>query len=340
MAKGLDVGTMNIIAAKPGKSKGKATLAQQRNSFVEVEHSDMAEKMLARSKVLHIKRGDSVYIVGEDALTFANIFNKTTRRPMNKGILSRDEKSAIPMMRLIIEKLVGKPKEPGELIHFTCPARPVDAPHDVLYHQKTIESILTKLGYTPKALNEGMAVVYSELADNNFTGMGISFGAGMTNVCLSYFGVPVMTTAVGRGGDWIDEQVAHATGWTKDKVTAWKERDFKIDPDSPQDEASAALTVYYDALIEYVVRTLADEIRKARVEEGQSIPVVVTGGTAAATGFTKLLRKRLKQADLPFEVGECRRARSPLYSVAVGALVSAKAEEGEAVDEKLQLVHA
>ena len=134
--------------------------------------------MLARSDVLYIKKDNQVFIVGEDALNFANIFNTATRRPMQKGILSRDEKSAIPMIRLIIERLVGTPKESGEIIYYTSPARPADSPNqDVLYHQKTIESILRKLDYTPRVINEGLAVVYSELADNQFTGLGFSFGA-------------------------------------------------------------------------------------------------------------------------------------------------------------------
>lgn len=331
MAKGLDVGTMNIIAAE--RHGDKTTLTQQRNLFVEIEYSDVAEKMLARSDVLYIKKDNQVFIVGEDALNFANIFNTTTRRPMQRGILSRDEKSAIPMIRLIIERLVGTPKKAGELIYYTSPARPVDSPQDILYHQKTIESILRKLDYTPKVINEGMAVVYSELAENQFTGMGISFGAGMTNMCLAHYGVPVMTSAVARGGDWIDQQVAEATGYTKDKVTAIKEREFEINTENPAGEVQSALTIYYDNLIDYVIRTLQRELNKARVEEGLSVPVAVTGGTSACKGFKELFEKRIYEANLPFEVSKVKMARSPLYSVAMGTLVAARAEEAETLEE-------
>ena len=74
MAKGLDVGTMNILS---GRQEGSETVfVQQRNSFVEIEYSDMAEQMLSRSEVLHIRKDDKVYVVGDDALNFANIFNK------------------------------------------------------------------------------------------------------------------------------------------------------------------------------------------------------------------------------------------------------------------------
>jgi hypothetical protein len=331
MAKGLDVGTMNIIAAE--RHGDKTTLTQQRNLFVEIEYSDVAEKMLARSDVLYIKKDNQVYSVGEDALNFANIFNTTTRRPMQRGILSRDEKSAIPMIRLIIERLVGKPRKDNELIYYTSPARPVDASHDVLYHQKMIESILRKLGYNPKVINEGMAVVYSELADNQFSGLGLSFGAGMTNACLAHYGVPVHTMAVARGGDWIDQQVAEATGVTKDKVTAIKEREFEINLENQVGDVQGALTIYYENHIDYVIKTLQRELTKARVEEGLVVPVAITGGTSACKGFKELFEKRIAEASLPFEVGKVKMARSPLYSVAMGTLVAARAEEAETLEE-------
>ncbi len=330
MAKGLDVGTMNIISAE--RKGDKTTLTQQRNSFVEIEYSEVAEKMLARSDVLYIRKDNQVFIVGEDALNFANVFNKETRRPMHKGILSRDEKSAIPMIRLIIERLVGAPNHDGELIYYTSPARPSDDPRqDVLYHQKTIESILRKLGYTPRVINEGMSVVYAEMPDNQFTGMGVSFGAGMTNVCLAHYGLPVMTTAVARGGDWIDSNVAEATGHTKDKVTAFKEKDFELTED-PQTELDSALTIYYENLIDYVVQSIRKETEAARVDEGMTIPVAITGGTASPKGFDKLFERKLRAANLPFEVSLVKRAKSPLYSVALGTLVAARAEEEESLE--------
>ncbi len=332
MAKGLDVGTMNIIAAE--RHGDKTTLTQQRNSFVEIEYSDVAEKMLARSDVLYIKKDNQVFIVGEDALNFANIFNTATRRPMQKGILSRDEKSAIPMIRLIIERLVGTPKESGEILYYTSPARPADSPNqDVLYHQKTIESILRKLDYTPRVINEGMAVVYSELADNQFTGIGVSFGAGMTNMCVSHYGLPVMTTAVARGGDWIDSQVAEATGHSKDRVTAIKEREFEINPENPQGEVQSALTIYYDNLVTYAINTLKREMARAKVEEGLTLPVAITGGTASCKGFKDLFERRIFEANLPIEISKVKMARSPLYSVAMGTLVAARAEEAETLEE-------
>src|SRR6056297_3132738 len=125
MARGIDVGTMNIISAE--QDGNETVFVQQRNSFVEIEYSDMAEEMLSRSEVLHIRKDDSVYVVGDDALNFANIFNKETSRPMKHGILSSEEASAIPMIKLITEQVVGEPSRPNERLFYSSPADPIDS---------------------------------------------------------------------------------------------------------------------------------------------------------------------------------------------------------------------
>jgi hypothetical protein len=336
VAKGLDVGTMNITCAR--KSQDRIVFTQQRNTFVEIEYSDIAERMLARSDVLHIRKDGKVYIVGEDALNFANIFNTETRRPMSKGILSRTEKDAIPMLQLIIERLLGpidgKNGTEGEPVYYVVPANPVDSDLDTLYHQKTVGALIDRLGYKGHAINEGMAVVYSELKDNNFTGMGISWGAGMTNVCLSYYAVPVMQFSVARGGDWIDRSAAHATGQPVDKVTWRKERGLSLDFASKAGDIEGALNVYYENHVDYVVKNIAREIKKKNVQEGLSVPVTITGGTCQPKGFDKLLLEKLRAADLPFEISEVRMSTEPIFSVVRSALVAALSEEGGEAPER------
>ncbi|AGB37498.1 cell division protein FtsA [Natronococcus occultus] len=325
MAKGLDVGTMNILSAQ--QDGNDTVFVQQRNSFVEIEYSDMAEQMLARSDVLHIRKDDKVYVVGDDALNFANIFNKETRRPMKHGILSNDEQSAIPMMKLIIQQVVGEPDRPDEKVYFSTPADPIDSELSTLYHQKTIESFLDDMGYDAEPINEGMSVIYSELADNNFTGLGISFGAGMTNVCLAYYAVPVMKFSVARGGDWIDEQAARATGTPVDKVTSIKEDDFELDFTTDVGGVEGALAIYYENLLDYVIENIVSEVDEEDIEEGLDIPVVVTGGTSSPRGFEKLFRDHLREATIPFSISGVSHANEPLYSVARGGLVAARSDE-------------
>ena len=328
MARGLDVGTMNIISSRP-EGDG-TTFVQQRNSFVEIEYSDMAEQMLSRSEVLHIRKDDKVYVVGDDALNFANIFNKETRRPMEQGILSSEEASAIPMIKLITEQVSGAPDEPGEKIFFSSPADPIDSDLSTLYHQKTLESMLSDTGFDPEPINEGMAVIYSELSDNNFSGLGVSFGAGMTNICLAYYAVPVMKFSIARGGDWIDRQAAQATGTPVDKVTSIKEDDFRLDFTTDVGGVEGALSIYYENLLDYVIEMISQEIDEEDVEEGLDVPVVVTGGTSSPDGFEELFAQHLDDVDIPFNISDVRSVDDPLYSVARGALVAARSEEESA----------
>jgi actin-like ATPase involved in cell morphogenesis len=327
MAKGLDVGTMNIISAQQDGSE--TVFVQQRNSFVEIEYSDMAEQMLSRSDVLHIRKGDQVYVVGDDALNFANIFNRETRRPMQAGILSTEESSAIPMIKLITEQVVGEPQRPNERLYYSSPADPIDSDLSTLYHEKTLESMLGDLGYDPEPINEGMAVIYSELAAENFTGLGVSFGAGMTNVCLSYYAVPVMKFSIARGGDWIDQQAATATGTPVDKVTSIKEDDFELDFRTDVGGVEGALAIYYENLLDYVIENIAKEVDEEDVEENLDVPVVVTGGTSSPDGFEELFEDHLEDANIPFSVSGVKRVDDPLYSVARGALVAARSDEEE-----------
>ena len=332
MAKGLDVGTMNILSAR--QEGNETVFVQQRNSFVELDYSEMAEQMLSRSEVLHIKKGDQVFVVGDDALNFATIFNQETRRPMQHGILSKNERSAIPMIKLIIEQVVGEPDFQGERLFFSTPADPMDSELTTLYHQKTLESILADMGYDPEPVNEGMAVIYAELADHDFTGLGISFGAGMTNVCLAYYAVPVMRFSIARGGDWIDEQASQATGTAVDNVTSIKEDDFALDFKSDVGGVEGALSIYYDNLLDYVIENIAREVDEEDVEEGLDVPVVVTGGTSSPNGFEALFEERLEEARIPFSISRVTRASDPMYSVARGALVAARSEEDRAQSEE------
>jgi hypothetical protein len=325
MAKGLDVGTMNVLS---GRQEGAETVfIQQRNSFVEIEYSDMAEQMLSRSEVLHIRKDDQVYVVGDDALNFANIFSEETRRPMQRGILSSNESSAIPMIKLITEQVVGEPTKHNEQLYYSSPADPIDSDLSTLYHEKTLESMISEMGYDPEPINEGMAVIYSELADQNFTGLGISFGAGMTNVCLAYYAVPVMKFSIARGGDWVDEQTAQATGTPVDKVTSIKEDDFELDFQTDVGGVEGALAIYYENLLDYVIENISNEVDEEDIEEGLDVPVVVTGGTSSPNGFEDLFADHLEDANIPFSISGVHSPDEPMYSVASGALVAARSEE-------------
>ncbi len=333
MAKGLDIGTMNIICAE--KDREDIVFTQQRNAFMELDSSDLTKTMLDISKVLYIERKNGISLLGEDAFKFATIFEKEARRPMTHGIISPKEKEAIPIMKLIVGTVLGEPKKQNEVLYISTPANPIDTDMNVLYHKKTMEMLTKGMKYDTHVIDEGLAVIYSELSESNFTGIGISVGAGMTNVTLAYLATPLMSFSIARGGDWIDEQAAKSTGMPKEHVTATKEKVSKLGKDVKMGSVEGALTVYYDALITYIIRNLdrkLSEITPPKV----AFPVAIAGGSAQPEGFFELFEKRLREANLRVDLAKIKYVKDPILSVARGCLIAARTQEEKGKQELKQ----
>ena len=117
-------------------------------------------------------------------------------------------------------------------IGFHISAHPLDD------YQGLFESMINKMGFTAHAINEAHAVIFAELAESDFTGIGLSFGGGMANACIAYKSIPCLSFSVARGGDWIDKNVANVLGCPRSKATHIKERGIDIrDPKSREEEA-------------------------------------------------------------------------------------------------------
>lgn len=324
--KGVDIGTAFVKCAM--KKEDDILFRSQRNAFFEIENNDFTRKMLDNSRVKYMMKESNLYVVGDEALEFANMFNRNTRRPLSRGVISPTEKEALPMIELIIKSVIGEPVEAGEVAYFSIPGEPVDADFNVIYHEKILEGFLKSLGYTPKPINEGHAVIFSELAGEEFTGLGLSFGGGMVNVCLSFMSVPVLKFSVAKSGDWIDQQVSMAVNETASRVSAIKEADLDLSRKKGLTKAESALSIYYNHLIEYVIENIKDAV--SRQTNMPNIPkplsVILSGGTSLPKGFAGRFREVQEQLKLPFPVGDVRMASQPLRSVAKGALVAASAE--------------
>ena len=327
--KGVDIGTMFVKCAH--KESGEIVFRSQRNAFFGVEHTDFTKKILDNSRVKYIIKGDNLYVVGDEALQFANMFNKDTRRPLSKGVISPTEKEALPIVELLIKSVVGEPTHKGEIVYFSIPGEPLDADFNVIYHIKMVEGFLKTLGYAPKPINEAHAIILSELAEEDFTGMGLSFGGGMVNVCLSFMSVPIFKFSVAKSGDWIDQQVAMAVDETASRVSSIKESSLDLSKEGDLSKIESALSIYYNHLIEYVIESIKQEFAKARrlPKIPKPISIILSGGTSLPRGFSGRFKQILDRLKLPIPVGSVRMASQPLRSVAKGALVAASADESK-----------
>jgi hypothetical protein len=319
--KGLDLGTSRIVLAT---LKGDdVDFTPQLNAFVDLPYSKMTELMLVRERILHHVEGSHIYVYGNRADEFAKFLEGDARRPMHGGLLNPAEPKNVQMIELMLERLCGKASG-NEKLCLSIPSAPVDRASDLIFHQRSVQAICERLGYRATVINEGLAVVYSELKDANFTGIGISFGGGMCNICVAYLGLPVLTVATLRAGDYIDSSAASVTGETPTTVRLHKENGFILDSDAGG-SIDRALSIYYLDVIESAVTGLETVLAESNKlpKFPRSIPVVCAGGTTMARNFLPKMKASMRDADLPITISDVYLAKDPLNTTAKGALVGA-----------------
>lgn len=332
MVKGLDVGTSFVVLASEGK-EGTVVYKDFRDAFFRIKPSTpiatkMIEKGLKGKVFVKDEDDGSFLILGKDAIEKAVERNDTAKRPMYRGVVSSKEKDARKVLSYILKEVVGKGKKNEKLV-FCIPAQPIDQEDDefdVGYHEDVVTKVLTEQGYQARAINEAEALCYSELENDDYTGVALSWGAGMVNCCVMLNGEPVLTFSTTKSGDWIDRMAAVATGETDSVVQAEKEGgDFTIGEEN-DNQVLAAVSAYYERLIDYTTKQLAACLdgHKALPKFTGALPVVVAGGTSRAKGFVETFERKLIENNFPLDVKEVRHADDPLHAVSRGCLIAAQ----------------
>lgn len=328
-ALGLDVGTSRIVLAS--QATEGYTCSTQLNAFVCVPYSRMTENALRRESVPFTKVDTGLLVHGNEAPRLADMLSSEMRRPMTQGILNTSETESVPVIRQIVESMTAGVAEKSAKLCFTVPAPPL-APaggneEGVTYHEATLRQMFSGMGYATKSLNEGLAVVYAELEDTNFTGIGVSCGGGLCNVALSYLSMPVLSFSIPKAGDYIDSSAAAVTGDLANRIRLSKEEKFHFNGHFT-DKLQQVLTVYYDDMINSLIAAMREAFGNSKriPKLTKPLPIVLSGGTASPHGFRERFEKLLKQNELPIPISEVRLAKEPHSATARGALVAALTE--------------
>ena len=337
MAKGLDCGTSYYIAATDKSIK------KQRNVFLTVDgDAAQVKRMLKRQKIPFVEKAGKVHIVGIHAFNYAQIFSQTElKRPMSSGLLNPKERDALPVLNAIVGELIGKAKK-NETCVYCIPAKPIDQTREVSYHEDVLKQIIEGYGYDVKVIEESVALAYEGLVDNDLTGIAISMGAGMCNICVMYQGMSALSFSVARGGDWIDSNVANDCGCTKAKAIAVKESSDQLDltksaindiyqEGSDEYNIINAIRSYYGALVNYLLTNLTHQFNNAESVPNfpNSIPGVFGGGTSLVKGFMEIVGEQFNQEEFPIQVKEFRLVEDAHTAVARGCLSEAQLIEEE-----------
>ena len=319
---GLDVGTMNLVSAKLNNNQEIQT-KNIRNVFIEIEKENITNIDL--SQIHHVEIDDIIYILGEDAYKFANMFNIEVNRPMSKGMISNKNIDSAEILAVMVRELIGSSKNKDNCC-YSIPANPIDDIMNVIYHENVFGRIISSLGFNPIPLNEAAAIILSECSNENFSGVGISFGAGMTNIGLVYKSIPIFTFSLARGGDWIDYNTAISIGAIPNRVNSIKEKKSFSLVEFPtgkkkEKRIKEALVYYYNNLINYTLKNIVKKLDETDVELPDELPIIVSGGTSKVNGFIDLVKQQLTEIELPFDVNEIRTAENQLTAVAKGCLI-------------------
>jgi len=349
MSIGLDIGTAFIAKGEIDSVVQEAAFTKERNAFLQASSGDDTEDILKENSWSYAKYENNFYILGEDAIKIKNLLTMSSkrdnqaivstkvgdlRRPMKDGILNTaDEKLSVAMIQKIIGNLVGQAKTKNENLCFCAPGDPVNKSSTTLFHKTILTNYLKGLGYTVECIPEALAIIYSErpVADDPdeedgqsvFTGIGISCGGGMANICLAKKKMPLINFSIVGGGDWIDQQAAQTTGIDVSAMTKYKESHLDLANIDYSDMKQAALDVFYQSFIENVLSNFAEKFNTLDNKIETPLEIVLAGGTSSVPGFLTKFQSVLSTLELPFQVKCVKLASNPLYTVANGCLIKA-----------------
>ena len=326
MAVGVDVGTNSLVAATADVD-GNIVYKTERDCFYRIVPKSKVNRSAIKTSLEQrgssfIEDGNDLIVVGEQAIQIALDRNDSTMRPMQQGVISPKDKANLPMLKLLLKGLIGEGS--GTLVYST-PSEPIDGGFDIEYHTSLLNMFFSELGYSPIPINEAFAIGLSELLDEGLTGITISSGAGMQNVAIMAQGDPIVTFSTLRSGDYIDQMVGTALDLSPSLVQLEKEAGVNLL--APNNKIMEAVVVYYQAVINYTIRSIMFELNKRKKNLPvfrEPVPVVLGGGLAWADGYVEVFEKALRATAFPFEIGTVKRADNPNYCVAKGALLASQ----------------
>tara|TARA_Y100000310_G_scaffold323717_1_gene384514 strand:+ start:1865 stop:2968 length:1104 start_codon:yes stop_codon:yes gene_type:complete len=329
----VDVGTMNLCAAHKN-DQDQVEISSIRNCYLPLGKDHLSAAEL--SNVEYVESEDNIYVIGENAFQFANIFGQVVKRPMQHGVISPTDIDSVDVLTLILEQLIGRTKD--GICYYSVPANAIDTESTITYHQEVFKRIFNELGYEAVPCNEAMAIIYSECKEEKFSGIGISYGAGMQNIAISFKSANVSAFSVVRGGDWIDKYAAKSLGLVPNKVTSIKEKGIDLinykegSKNKRETRIRESIVYYYKEMIRYSIEKILERLGSdlEDLELPEQLVIIVSGGTSKAINFLKLFNTELEpyKKDFPVEIKEVRQAEDPLTAVAEGLLVKALLEHG------------
>jgi intein/homing endonuclease len=213
---GFDCGTYNLVVCKRGKDN-KFEYKKEVNAFLEIPLDNrFVFNMMKNAGVPLIERDNVAYALGQRAVDIAYTMpSLDLKRPMIHGCVNPKEAHSFQIMSIMIHSLLDELNQDKETLYYSVPANAINEETDADYHGKVIDAIFKAFqdehGYSVKAnpINEGLALVYSELGAKAYTGLGISCLVSGTKIYTSEGILPIEEVTEGL------EVITHKGRWRK-----------------------------------------------------------------------------------------------------------------------------
>lgn len=329
----LDVGSGSLKSLR--HEQGRLVARSASSVYALLPESATTRKVLDRLHIPFAECEDALLLLGDAAVEYAPVFQSLCAPLLPGGRLAESDPPARQILSVLVDGLLPVPTSNKPICCLTVP-------HQGRGHADPEYEFLTRLvalrGYEPMVLSGGTAAVLAAGAKEAFTGIGMTFGAATSEVCVVHRGREVAGCAVPCGGDWIDEQLALAEGqftWDRhgrgylavEAVRQWKHACSEASRgEHPQRRRH--LIELAEQMLARVLGTAAERLsaEPAVSRLPQPLAVFCTGGTTRIPQFRDLLATALARAALPLELAAVHIAGEPRYTVSRGCLIRAELE--------------
>jgi hypothetical protein len=316
---GLHLGSSHIRAALPSADGSFVARAENAAVLALPMDSSVDSGMLTQMGVAFATIGGRIWVLGRSAFDFDDFFvGHDVTWPLLNGFLTTDRAELELPLRLIVDRVIGRTETPGT-IAVSVPSPPIEPEIDADQHARAVTAVVEGLGHRAHLVDEGLAVVLSEQAAADFTGVGMRVGAGRTHICAACFAEPVVSFSIPMGGDWLDEKIAEILGITSTQAEGL--RRSTVDLARPEGPHAEVVSRAHRELVTVALghlRESADGVRGP-------VDVVLAGSPTRAKGFDTLVSEELAHTPMPFAIGSVRRAEHPELAVVRGCLTAAHA---------------
>ncbi|VAX38147.1 hypothetical protein MNBD_PLANCTO02-2328, partial [hydrothermal vent metagenome] len=263
MSIALDFGQYQIRSLR--RKENRLVSRHVRSVYTALPDSLERRNTLEKVHVPYAVSERELLIIGDAADEYSQMFQVPCIPLLPGGKVPSDDPPARQILGAIVDSLLPEPTEENETCGLTIPGDSLSQQTGMIDPTTGFLRRLIQLrGYKPVILSAGMALALAELVSHSFTGIGMSIGAGSCDVSLTHHGFEIARCVVPRGGNWIDEQIAHqwknyswdVTGnqyLDTDNVSRWKQG-FEGSLLEPKNVREQLLSDLYTELLGYVIQ--------------------------------------------------------------------------------------